>query len=369
MDQVLTRARTKGLCALAVGVLLLPLAACSSSSSSPTGASSDAGGGNDQPLVVASWGGDFTAATKKYLTDPFTKDTGIPVTIVDAPGTQVAGLQAQKQSGKSQWDLLDSADASDSFFLYKNGLLEKLPDDVHSKLESQVSEGSLSDFGFTFGALGFVVICNMDKVKACPPDVKSFFDTAKYPGSREMYAGSSQTITVGEVANGVTDTANTPVDLDQVMDTLRQIKPEVRLWYTGGQQMEDALRNGEVDMAIGQSGRAYRLKNSGMNVQINWDGGVFDPGYWSVVAGSSQKDNANKLLEWIAAHPEAQAGWADTMGYSVPSPDALKLMKPETAEQMAQNPVNFAKLNSQNFPWMVDNADQVKSTWQEFIGG
>ena len=42
------------------------------------------------PIVVAGWGGRFTEASRTYLAEPFTQETGIEVQFVDAPVEQLS---------------------------------------------------------------------------------------------------------------------------------------------------------------------------------------------------------------------------------------------------------------------------------------
>lgn len=361
--------------ALAALVAAVTLAACGSSGDDDKGGGTTASGSasaDKGPIVVASWGGKFTRSTRDFLAKPFTDETGIEVKIVDVPGNQVAQLKAQQRAGKIQWDLVDSVVGQDAFLLDREGLLEPLPAELQSSFERTLTRGATEPFGFTFANLGYVVACNADKVDSCPRDTTEFFDTETFPGDRTMCATCPLVnLTMAEVASGtpVEETARKEIDLPAALDELKRIKPEVKVFWQSGDQMEQVMRTGEAAIGILYSGRALALKDQGLNLEIGWDGGIYEPGYWAVVRGSEHAAAAQQFMQWIAENPEAQAKWAEAMQYSVPNPKAFDLMRPEVAAGLADNPENAAKLARMNYRWMVDNADEVNGEWKSFLQG
>jgi hypothetical protein len=100
----------------------------------------------DQQLNMASWGGIFKEATQKNIADPFTKATGIPVSIADVGGGWAAKIEAQKAAGHLQWDIIDSIDAGSAAYLEAQGMLEHFPADLKAKLEAASLPGTVSDY-------------------------------------------------------------------------------------------------------------------------------------------------------------------------------------------------------------------------------
>jgi spermidine/putrescine-binding protein len=140
----------------------------------------------------------------------------------------------------------------------------------------------------------------------------------------------------------------------------------MKLWWDSGDQMEQALRAGDVGMGVVYSGRAYLAKDSGANVAIHWSG-VHGPGIYSVVQDAPHKEAAWRYLDWVATHPEAQAAWATALNYSVPHPDAFKHMPEERAKRLADYPPNRQGLGAMDFDWYVQNRDEISRRWQEFL--
>ena len=60
-----------------------------------------------EPVVMVTFGGSFADVVKKVIADPFTQETGIPVTIANGP--DLAKAKAQVQTGNLEWDVLDGS--------------------------------------------------------------------------------------------------------------------------------------------------------------------------------------------------------------------------------------------------------------------
>lgn len=345
--------------------LLLTATACASPAAD--GGTTAAGGGDssgENTLVIASWGGRFTEATQKNLVDPFEQETGIDVQIVDAPGTQFTQLKAQRDAGKMQWDVMDSLNGGDAYVIDAAGLLEPLTSEQSSTYAEELGADKVSDFGYNFSTLAYVVVC-AKTVERCPTTVPEFFDVNAFPGTR-AFPGSSPGPTTGLLAAAAGE--ELPVDVDQLVQPLRALKPHVKVFYTSGDQQEQLIRQGEVDMSIMYSGRAYNLQDSGTPVTINWSG-VYDPGFTAQVKDAPHPEAARKFMDWVAAHPKAQAAWAEQMLYSVPSPQALEELPTSVAERLADYPANYQGLAKQDFPWYVANKQQIDTTLNQIIQG
>jgi len=356
---------------LALIALTIPitLAACGGGDDDEGGSSGGGGGGT---LVVGGWGGAYNEATQQFYGDPFAADGGAKLQFVDAPGTQLARLQAQEKAGNTEWDMLDSIAGADAFIAYDKGLLEPLPEDLKSKLVDTLGEEKVSDFGFTMGSLGNVIVCNMDNMDTCPASMEEFYDADAFPQDRMLAGfGPLYLATTAMIANGVApaDTPTTDVDIDAVFDTLDGVRPNVKVFWESGDQQEQVIRSGEVDMGIMWSGRAYRLINNGVNLKVVWDGGAYEPGYWAVVKGAPNKDEAFRFMEWIADHPEEQAKWSQELDYSVPNPAALDSLPKKEADQLVDNPVNFDKLGVPNWDWYIENADELNQRFSDYLKG
>lgn len=332
------------------------------------------GGGGSEPaeLTVGAWGGTIDKATKAYYTDPYSDETGDSFVFDDAPAAQLARLQAQNKAGNVTWDLLDSVGADNAWPLYEEQLLEPLPAGLKARLTAELGKDKVTDFGFTHANIAHVVVCNLDQVDKCPKNMAEFFDVEQFPGSRMFPGIGAITATaMAQSALGVPpeQIANDPPDLDAVFGKLDEVKPEIKVFFTSGDQQEQVMRSGEADMGIMWSGRAYALKAQGMNLEINWDGGVYEPSYWAVPAGAPHKQAAFKLIEWIATNVDGQSQWANELHYSVPNPKALDKLPANVQEELADTPSNFEQIVTPNYPWYAQNTKAVDGRFQDYVKG
>lgn len=328
--------------------------------------------GDTQKLVVAGWGGSYDEATQEFYVDPFTEETGIEVELVPVAGTHSALIEAQQSSGNIEWDLIDSATASDSFRLDSLGYLEHFPAETKSALAEILPEGAMSDFGITMGNNGLVIACNTDVVDACPGNMTEFFDTGAFPGDRMLPAVNplgTITAVMGTLVDK-SEVSTTEPDLDTVFAKLAEIRPSVKVFFESGEQSRQAIRSGEVGIALMWSGAAYQVKAEDAPIEIHWDGGIYEAGYWLVQKGSDNAEAGFEFIQWIAEHPEQQAKWATALGgYGVPNPAAIEFLDEVTAEVITDNPKNYDLLLHQNWEWYVadDNAELADTLYQEYL--
>jgi putative spermidine/putrescine transport system substrate-binding protein len=355
----------------AAALALVALTCASLSACGGDDGEEEQGAGGDVTLTIAGWGGVTGDATQQAFLDPFEADSGVGWRMVDAPGTQLARVEAQNKAGEIEWDAMDPAGDA-AFTLYRRGLLAKLPADLKAQLEQELGADRVTPFGFSHGNAAEIIVCNMDKMDVCPQDIAEFYDVERFPQSRTFPAiGPIQAVTTAQVAAGAprAETADSDVDVDSAFEQLDRIKPKIRVFWDSGDQSEQVMRSGAVDMALMWANRAHRLRESGMNLEINWSGGVYDPSYWTVLEDAPHKQEAFDLLAWIATHPSAQAKWARAAHSSVAHPEAIATLPKSLATELADTPANFEQLAVPNFDWYSKNTKELDARYQDFVRG
>jgi putative spermidine/putrescine transport system substrate-binding protein len=344
---------------LAVLLVALGVSACGSSSKSTA-------------LVIGGWGGIIDEATQHSYLNAFDAANHIITQFVDAPGAQLARIEAQNMAGKVEWDAVDSLDAGSAYTAYVKGQLLTLPSSLQETLKRELGASKVTPFGFSHGSLGDVIVCNMAKMTSCPTTMAQFYNTTLYPQPR-MFGGIEpiEASTTAEVAAGmpIAQTATTPLNVPAVIKTLQKVKPKIKAFWQSGEQQQQILRSGEVDMGIMWSDRAYQLIAQGMHLKINWLGGAYEPSYWAVLKGSAQTQEGLKLLAWIASHPRGEANWANVVHDSVPNPIALSYLPKSIGLQLADNPVNLKQLAVPNFNWYSHHGTELDTAYENFLRG
>ena len=332
---------------------------------SDTSASNDTGTPNGT-MTLVSWGGDYTKATEKHFTDPFSKETGVTTKIEDAPGKMVAKLQAQANANRVTWDVIDLGER-DALALAEDGLIQKLPADLKQDLVDAVGVENVSDYGISISAYSDVIACNPAVVDRCPKNAEEFWDVEKFPGRRAMYAdGWSENIPYALQADGAAE-LNVP-DVDRAFEKLDEIKPHINVWWTTGDQSQQILRDEEVGMAIIWDGRAYALRDQGFDLEISREGMIVTRDLFVVPTDAPNPDAAFAFLKWYAEHPKQQADWAAEMNYGVASPEAFDYMSKEEAEKFATYPENLEVEIPENVKWAVENRETVQTRWTDWLG-
>lgn len=326
---------------------------------------------SDVTLTIGSWGGAFDEATRAAFFDDFESKVGPKTRIVAAPGAQLARIEAQQEAGEVEWDVATlTGDAA--YILDEKGYLAQLPAELKRRLEQELGPDRVTPFGFSFGNIGNVIACNMERMDRCPKDMAEFYDTERFPESRTFAGiGPLMAATTAQVASGVpaSETARTPIDMDAVFAQLDRIKPAIDVFWQSGDQQEQVIRSGEADMGILWSNRAYSLVADGMDIEVNWSGGALEPGYWVVPKGAPNPDEAFELLAWIATRPAAQARWAEEVHSSPPHPQAIERLSPKLAEELADNPRNFEQMAMPNFEWYATHTDELNRRYQDYVRG
>jgi spermidine/putrescine-binding protein len=313
-------------------------------------------------LVIASWGGTYRQATQANIAAPFEKETGTKATYIDAGGGWAAKIQAQFAASKVQWDLVDGIDAGSAEFLFKSGMLEPLPDELRKKMETVSIPGTVTAFGIEQGSSGILVVCRADFAK-CPSTPAQFFDPVAFPGARAILSEAHLALPFAAVAGGQDPKHLFPVNLDTAFDMLRKVKSAVRVWTTSGDQQQQVLRSGEVDMALMWNGRAYNLARNGTPLKLQWNGALLDPGYLVVLKGAPNKDKAFKYLEYYATHPEHQAAFAKVIGYGIAHKDVGAMLPPEVNDAL---PSSHPTIRN-DARWYAENRQEIQKRWQEFL--
>jgi putative spermidine/putrescine transport system substrate-binding protein len=359
--QSISRGRRRQAFAVLVALAVcLVVAACGGSSKGTT------------TLTIGGWGGVIDEATQKSYLNQFDSENHVKSQFVDAPGVQLARVEAQNSAHQVQWDAVDSLDGGSAFTLYAKGQLDPLPASQKATFEKELGAQKVTAFGFSHGSLGDVIVCNMDKMKSCPTTMAQFYDTKAFPQQR-MFGGIEpiEAITIAEVAAGmpISQTATTPVNVKAVIKTLEGLKPQIKVFWQSGEQQQQIMRSGEVPLGIMWSDRAYQLISQGVKLKVVWMDGAYEPSYWAVLKGAHNSATASKLLGFIASHPKGEAKWAEIVHDSVPNPLALTYLPSSIGSQLADNPANLKQLATPNFLWYAQHSNELNTAYENFLRG
>src|SRR5262249_43857656 len=109
-----------------------------------------------------------------------------------------------------------------------------------------------------------------------PRNWADVWDTAQFPGKREMPAGNWDGVSPYEMAllaDGVPPDKLYPIDLDRAFRMFDRLKPSVVKWVNAASQPPQALVDGEADLGDAAQARIGELKAAGAPVDFSWEQG------------------------------------------------------------------------------------------------
>lgn len=277
-------------------------------------------------LTVVNFGGANGAAQKEAYFDPFEKTSGAKVTMVEYNGEQ-ARIKAMVETRNVTWDVVE-VESPDLNRGCDEGLFETLDwSEIGNKADFQ--KAAVHECGVGTFVWSTVMAYNADQLKDAPTSWADFWNVQKYPGKRGMRKGARYNLEFALMADGVKPAdvykvLATKAGADRAFNKLTQLKPNIQ-WWEAGAQPPQFLVAGDVVMTTAYNGRIDAAQREGRNLQISWNGGIYDLDFWVMPKGTPNKDLAHKFIA-MASSPAAQADYAKRISYGPTNNKALALL-------------------------------------------
>ena len=313
-------------------------------------------------VFVNTWGGSWTAAEEAAFFKPFIEATGVRVHTV-AP-VSYAKLKAQVQSGRYEWDVTE-INQSELLRAEREGLVEPIDWTVVQK--DKLFPDAVFANGISNCALGTNLCYRKDKFpKGGPQSWADFWDVKRFPGTRSLYNNAPRSLTFALLADGVPPDKLYPMDIDRGFRKLDLLKPHIKVWWTQGNQSQQLIRDGEIDMMAIWNARASELIVQGVPVELVWNGAHLTITMWGVGKGAPNRKLAWELIQF-AVQPKQQAEFCNRLYYGPTNPKAYEFVKPEIAAQMPTYPQNAKQAVIANAEWEADNAAMLQERFTQWL--
>jgi putative spermidine/putrescine transport system substrate-binding protein len=313
-------------------------------------------------VYVNTWGGSWTAAEDAAFFKPFTQATGIQVRTV-AP-VSYAKLKAQVESGNYEWDIT-AINQSDWLRAEHEGLVEPIDWTIVQK--DKLFPDAVFANGIAYCALGTNLCYRKDKFpNGGPQSWADFWDVKKFPGTRSLYNSAPRTLLFALLADGVPADKVYPFDLDRAFKKLDEIKPHIKVWWTQGNQSQQLIRDGEIDMMAIWNARASELAQQGVPVELVWNGAHVGITMWGVAKGAPNRKPAWEFIQF-AVQPKQQAEFCNRLYYAPTNPKAYEFIRPEIAKQMPTYPENAKRTVTANAEWEAANAAMLQERFTQWL--
>ncbi len=321
----------------------------------------------ESEVVIAASGGDFEKQLTKYFYGPFEKATGVKVVPVAGTITENnAKLKADTDAGGNQLDIVTQSPAS----AFQNS--SYLADiDCSALANVAVSIAGTCEQKFvlrTFG--GGILAYNTEKFPNGGPQTwADFFDTQKFPGPRGMNnAGSPEwVLAIALLADGVPPDQLFPIDYDRAFAKLDQLKPNIAVWWTSGDQSMQIFRDDQVVMSFMWSGRAVRLKGEGLPIEVGWNQAIKDFSVWSVAREAPHPNAARAFLDFYLGNPQSHLGFMLENKNSTSNAEAAALL-PEAEKPNFGATYWDEMINVDGNQWVAEHRAEILEKFTAWLG-
>lgn len=331
--------------------LVLPLAAaCLVAAGAPAHAD----------VTVISFGGATQAAQKKAYYDPFAAERGVQVIAGEYNG-EMARITAMVQAGNVTWDVVE-VESPELVRGCEEGLFEKLDYSKIGKPADFVPE-AVTECGIGTFVWSTALAYNADTLKEAPGSWADFWDVAKFPGKRGLRKGAKYTLEFALLSDGVAPQdvyreLASPAGVARAFARLDQLKPHI-VWWEAGAQPPQLLASGDLVMSSVYNGRIAAARREGRNLQIVWNGSIYDFDYWAIPKGSPNLDQAYQFIEY-ASRPAPQALMSAEVPYGPTHKAAVATMDPAIAATLPTAPANLVGAFATNTAFWVEYGEDLE---------
>ena len=296
-------------------------------------------------VMFASWGGSFQDALRTTMLTPAAEKLGIEVEEDTTNGIQ--DVRSQISAGAVSWDVTEQ-ELSVCETLKQEDSLEPLD---YSLINSAGIPPELINSHYV-GLLAFTKVISYRQDKFGdngPQSWADFWDVEKFPGKRGMHGKVNYNLEAALMADGVAkseiyNVLSTKKGQERAWAKLAEIVPHVTVWYRGGSQSAQILRDGEVDVVHMGHNRVESVANSGVDVAYTFQDGTMDVDCLLVPKGAPNYANAMKLINSVLS-ASSQATLAKTMPLGPVNKYAFDagVLSIEQAKNVNTHPDNYDK--------------------------
>lgn len=255
----------------------------------------------DKSVTIASWGGSYQEAQSKALFEPAAANTGIEVKQETYGG--MSDVRLQVQTGQVTLDIVASGSGS-AARAAAEGLLEKLD---YSVIDVSSFYPSLySDYCVGGDVFSTVYAWNTNTYgEDGPQSWAEFWDVEKFPGSRAYRGSVAGALEPALMADGVApedvyDVLDSEEGIERAIDKIRELKPNIAVFWSSGAQHAQLMKDGEVDMATGWNGRFDNARADGGKVAYSFNQALLDYDCFAIPKGAPNRDTAMEFLAEIS---------------------------------------------------------------------
>jgi putative spermidine/putrescine transport system substrate-binding protein len=321
-------------------------------------------------LKIGSYGGYFENSFKDFVYPEFTAATGITIESITQPNSAdwLVTMQQAVPAGSIPADI--SLYGRDSMIKASRigGLIAPLDIAAIPKAENLdsyfVFEGSGGPQGV--GAMSWfsAMVINPNEVET-PASWADFWDSEKFEASlglSNVHSSGLLDITSATFFDGE-ETMMSNEGILAILDKIRELKPNVTLWWNAESQMEQGMKNGDVIGGQYYLDVANLMAADGFPIKTTFpkEGNLQDYGSWCLTAGSKKGAEAAEFMNF-SSDPATQALMSRKIGTA---PLVDKAMTDLTDEEF--NSVSGSPSIKPAYEAYLDNETFIKESWDKML--
>jgi putative spermidine/putrescine transport system substrate-binding protein len=200
-----------------------------------------------------------------------------------------------------------------------------------------------------------------------PKSWTDFWDVQKFPGTRGLCINDPpRNMIFALLADGVPLDQLYPLDMDRAFKKLEQIKPHIKVWWREGNQSQQLIRDGELDMMSIWNGRAAELAQQGVPVELVWNGAVRSTSTWCVLKGAPNRSLAWELIAF-ASQAKPQAEFNKRLFYGPIEAAAFDFIPHDVAVQLPTYRDNLAVSVREDDEWEADRIIAIEERFRQWL--
>jgi putative spermidine/putrescine transport system substrate-binding protein len=318
-------------------------------------------------LVRASAGGTFGEALRNICDKPFTDDTGIIIQPANTDDS-TPQIRAQMLTGNVNWDISNTS-AETIIFAGEKGWLEKIDWDYIDP-KHELPDVARQTYGVGINSYSETMVIRTDKMPANKQMTSwaEFWDVKNFPGPRSLRDSPVKNLEFALLADGVASAdvykvLGTKDGVRRALKKMSEIRPNITVWWTSGQQPLQLLASGEVYYATAWNGRVAPLQREGVPIKIVWNGGALIAGYHSILKGSKHVKEAHQWLKYCWNDAKRGAEMTKLLPYPGFAPGLLELLPEELKKELPTYPENMKVQFVFDGKFWADNRRTIQRAW------
>lgn len=318
-------------------------------------------------VVVRNPGGAWSDTQKKYIYDPFTKETGIEVVIVPSTMTK---MLAMVKSGSAELDVADTGlDALVE--LDKAGALTPI-DYSAWKYADATDVPKAYRTATTVGMALYATVLGYNKNtfpnNSQPKGWAEFWDVKKFSGARmlEDMAGGTPNLEFALIADGVPMDKIFPIDIDRAFKAMSVVKPAIKKFWDTGALSAQMLADQDVVLGSIWNGRLFAVASKGAPVAVDWNENMLQVQGYGIFKNAPNLKNAQLYVDY-AMTAKAQIGMPKELNYGPTNTKVFDMLTVAEKADLPGSPENMKKAFIQDANWWSDNRAKVNAIWSKWI--